>query len=54
MPPGGGGADHGEHFGAGARGASQVRGVKAGDGRLDARRQIPRSAGAASTRTRYR
>jgi hypothetical protein len=41
MPSGGGRADRGEYVGAGAGGAAQVRGVKAGDRGFDARRQIP-------------
>jgi hypothetical protein len=41
VPSGGGLAGRGEHGGAGARGAAQVRGVESGDGGLDARRQIP-------------
>jgi hypothetical protein len=41
VPSGGELADRGEHGGAGARGAAQVRLVKSGDGGVDARRQIP-------------
>ena len=40
MPPGGGRADRGEYSGAGPR-AAQVGCVEAGDGGLDARRQVP-------------
>jgi hypothetical protein len=42
VPPGGGRAGRSQHLGTGARGALQVRGVEAGHGGLDARREIPR------------
>jgi hypothetical protein len=42
MPSGGGLANCGQYSGAGARRTVQVCGVKAGDGSLDARRQIVR------------
>ena len=42
MPPGCGNADGRQHSSGGARGAAQIRGIKTGDGRLDARRQGPR------------
>jgi hypothetical protein len=42
VPPGGGRAGAGEDVGARAGGTAQVRGVEAGDGGFDARRQIPR------------
>jgi hypothetical protein len=38
---GGGRADRGEYSGAGPGGAAQVGCVKAGDGGLDAGRQVP-------------
>jgi hypothetical protein len=41
VPPGGGRADRGEYSGAGPRGAAQVGRVEAGEGGLDARRQVP-------------